>query len=286
MLAIHSAAQARSAGIVDARQRLQGDGLARLVRERAAEIMPVAAHGERGRPDRPAEVEGEDLRARDSAGTAAPSAPAARSCRRRSDRPPAYGRRRRHGGRSGTGSSLPSGQRTAAAPSRCSSRSGPAQTAENGHHVGEVEGRDRRLADVGVDMARAALPSQASTALTRLAHAGEVAALDDLLDQAQPLVRDARIVVPDRDRGGDIGLRRRDRSRAPAAPASASSALLAASVSSSDRRLVGHHLLEDRHDRLALGEPLPADAGSAAWSRRSCRGRSPASTSDRGRRAD
>src|SRR5215468_537780 len=27
------------------------------------------------------------------------------------------------------------------------------------------------------------------------------------------------------------------------------------------RGLVGHHLLEDRHDRLALGEPLAADTG-------------------------
>jgi len=28
-----------------------------------------------------------------------------------------------------------------------------------------------------------------------------------------------------------------------------------------DRRLVGHHLLQDRHDRLALGEPLATDLG-------------------------
>ena len=32
-------------------------------------------------------------------------------------------------------------------------------------------------------------------------------------------------------------------------------------MSSSAERLVGHHLLEDRHDRLALGKPLAADAG-------------------------
>ena len=130
--ATHSAAQARSPASSIARQRLQGDRLADVVGERAAEIVPVAAHGERGGADRAAEVEGEDLRAGDSGGTAAPSAPAARSCRRRSGRRSACGRHRRHGARSGTASSLRSARRRAAAPSRCSSRSGPAQTAESG----------------------------------------------------------------------------------------------------------------------------------------------------------
>jgi hypothetical protein len=40
----------------------------------------------------------------------------------------------------------------------------------------------------------------------RLAHAGEVAALDRLLDEPQPLAGDPEILVPDRDRGTDIGL--------------------------------------------------------------------------------
>ena len=48
-------------GIIDSGQRLERDGLGRIVRQRAAEIMPVATHGERGRTDRAAEVEGEDL---------------------------------------------------------------------------------------------------------------------------------------------------------------------------------------------------------------------------------
>ena len=43
--------------------------------------------------------------------------------------------------------------------------------------------------------------------------------------------------------------------------ASASIALLWASVSSKRRGFVGHHLLQDRGDRLALGEPLPPDFG-------------------------
>ena len=113
-------------------QRLQSQRLARLAGERAAEVMPVAAHGERGRTDRAAEVEGEDLRARDSAETAAPSAPAARTCRRRSARPPACGRRRRRAARAGTASRLRSAAKRSGGPSRCSLRSGPAQTAESG----------------------------------------------------------------------------------------------------------------------------------------------------------
>jgi len=73
------------AGIVDAGKRLQGNGLGDIVGERAAKIVPVATHGERGRADRTAEVEGEDLGARVAAKLQAPSAPAARSCRRQSD---------------------------------------------------------------------------------------------------------------------------------------------------------------------------------------------------------
>ena len=41
--------------------------------------------------------------------------------------------------------------------------------------------------------------------------------------------------------------------------ASASIALLWASVSSKRRGFVGHHLLQDRGDRFALGKPLPPD---------------------------
>jgi hypothetical protein len=66
---IQSAAQARSA-CRDAGERLQRDGVGAFG-QAAAEIVPVAAHGERGGADRAAEVEGEDLRRR-SAGTARP----------------------------------------------------------------------------------------------------------------------------------------------------------------------------------------------------------------------
>ena len=39
-----------------------------------------------------------------------------------------------------------------------------------------------------------------------LYHAGEVAPLDQFLDETQPFVGDTRIFVPDRDGRGDIGL--------------------------------------------------------------------------------
>src|SRR3546814_2601559 len=47
--------------LVDAGERLQGDRRGCTVCEFAAEVVPIATHGERRRADRPAEVEGEDL---------------------------------------------------------------------------------------------------------------------------------------------------------------------------------------------------------------------------------
>ena len=73
------------------------------------------------------------------------------------------------------------------------------------HHVGEVERRDRRLADIGVDVA-GETAEPCLDRIHRLAHAGEVAALDGLLDQALAFLRDARIGIPDGDGGRDIGL--------------------------------------------------------------------------------
>src|SRR5258708_17796090 len=56
------------------------------------------------------------------------------------------------------------------------------------HHMGEIEGRDRRLTDVCIDM-----PWQASEpgfdGVDGLAHASEVAALDALLPHSQSLLR-------------------------------------------------------------------------------------------------
>ena len=127
------------------------------------------------------------------------------------------------------------------------------------HHVGEVEGRDRRLADIGVDVAgQAAEPGL--DGVHALGDAGEVAALDDLLDQPQLLVGDAGVFVPDRDGRGHIGLA--DQVGAELLERRVGIHRLVVGVGIEQRRgLVGHHLLEDRDDRLALGEPLAADAG-------------------------
>ena len=119
-------------GIVDQASGWSATEFDRVVGQRAAEIMPVAAHGERGGADRAAEVEGKDLDSADSGGTAAPSAPAAPTCRRRSDPPPAYGRHRRRGAKSGTASHPRSCRRTAAARRDARLASGPAQTADSG----------------------------------------------------------------------------------------------------------------------------------------------------------
>jgi hypothetical protein len=71
--------------------------------------------------------------------------------------------------------------------------------------MGEIQGRDRRLADVGVDVARQTAEPGLDR-IHRLAHAGEVASLDGLFDQAQTIVGNARVLVPDRHGRGDISL--------------------------------------------------------------------------------
>jgi hypothetical protein len=89
---------------------------------------------------------------------------------------------------------------------------------------------------------------------------GEVAALDDLLDEAQLFGCQCWILVPDGNGGGDIGLT--DMVRAKLLQCRIGIGGLVRRVAVEQRRgLVGHHLLEDRGDRLALGEPLPPDLG-------------------------
>ena len=88
----------------------------------------------------------------------------------------------------------------------------------------------------------------------------KVAALDDLLDQPQLLGRQRRILVPDGDSGGDIGLA--DKVRSELLQSGIGIGGLVRGIAVEQRRgLVGHHLLEDACDRLALGEPLPPDLG-------------------------
>ena len=125
--------------------------------------------------------------------------------------------------------------------------------------MGEIEGRDRRLADIGVDMAGQAAEPRLDR-VDRLAHAGEVAALHRLLDQAQAIVGEVGVLVPDRHRRGDIGLAHQIRTQLLQRRVGVERLVGGVAVHQ-HRRFVGHHLLQDRHDRLALGEPLATDAG-------------------------
>ena len=176
------------AGIVDPGERLQRDRFGDLVGERAAEIVPVAAHCQRRRADAAAEIEREDLRALVAAEL--------------------QGHQRQQHALAGTGRADHQGMADIADMKRKAERGrtlGPREEERRRvemlvlfragpdrrerHHVREVEGRDRRLADIGIDMAgQAAEPG--FERVDGLAHAGEVATLDGLLDEAQPLVGD------------------------------------------------------------------------------------------------
>src|SRR3546814_8764792 len=74
------------------------------------------------------------------------------------------------------------------------------------HHMREVQGRDRRLADIGINVPRQAA-EPGLDGVDALDHAGEVAALDHLFDEPQALIGDARVIVPDGHGCGDIGRR-------------------------------------------------------------------------------
>jgi hypothetical protein len=64
------------------------------------------------------------------------------------------------------------------------------------NHVRQIQSRDWRLTDVGVNMTRdAAKPGL--DRIDRLDHASEIAPLDDLFDEAELLVGGGRIVIPD-----------------------------------------------------------------------------------------
>src|SRR3546814_14324589 len=72
-----------------------------------------------------------------------------------------------------------------------------------GYEVGEIERRNGRLADIGIDMAGEA-PKPGLDPVHALDGAGEVAALDDLLGEPQLFGRDGGILVPDGERRGHI----------------------------------------------------------------------------------
>jgi hypothetical protein len=71
--------------------------------------------------------------------------------------------------------------------------------------------------------------------------------LHGFLDEAQPVVGDAGVVIPDRDGRGDIGLA--NEIGAELLKGDVGVKRLDGGVGvHQDRRFVGHHLFQDRHD--------------------------------------
>ena len=244
--------------IVDPRQRLQRDGMLRPGRQAAAEIVPVAAHGDRRGADRAAEIEGEDLVVAVAAELHRHQrqqhrfAGAGRADDQRvadvADMQAEPERRRAFG--------LAEQQRRRL-EMLIPCRPGPDRRERD--HVRQIQRRDRRLADVGVGMAG----DGAEPGLERIhpfRHAGEVAALDHLLHEAELLGGETGVLVPDGDGRGDIGLA--DIVGAQLLQRHVRVGRLVGGVGiDQGRGLVGHHLLDDGGDGLALGEPLPPDLG-------------------------
>ncbi len=240
--------------IVQASERLERDQ--RVVGQASAEVVPVAAHGQRRGADRSAEVEGEHLRAGKSvllalmalqfrryAGAGRPDDERVADVAHVQGKPE---RCRRLG---------LAGEQRRAAEMVVPFRARPDRRQRD--HVGEVEGRDRRLADVGVGVA--GQRSQPGLhGVDRLGHAGEVAALNGLLDQPELGAGRGGVLVPDRHRRRDKGLA--DHVRAQVLQGGVRVERLVVRVGIQERGgLVGHHLLQDGGDGLALGEPLTAD---------------------------
>ena len=93
-----------------------------------------------------------------------------------------------------------------------------------------------------------------------LGHGIEVATLNDLLDQSQLFVGDARSGIPDRDTGRDIG--HAGGIGAEFLQGQVGIGRLVGSIGvHQSRRLVGHHFFENRGDGFAFGKPLAADPG-------------------------
>ncbi len=72
-------------------------------------------------------------------------------------------------------------------------------------HMGQVQGRDWRLADVGVGVARQR-PQPGVDRIDAFHHAGEVAALQGLLHLPKARIGHRWVGIPDADRRGDIGV--------------------------------------------------------------------------------
>ncbi len=243
---------------MNAGQRLQRDGVLVRVGQFSAEVMPVAAHGERSGADRAAEVEGEDLAARV---------------------PPELKRhQRQQHGFSGAGRADDEGVTDIPDMQRKPERGGafgpgveqwsvaemlilfrPRPDRRERDHMGEIQCADGRLADIGIGMS-GQTSEPGIDRIDRLEHDVEIARLDDLLDQPQLLVGPADILVPDRDRGGDIGHAGHIRAEFLQGHVRVSRLVRGIGIDQHGL-LVGHHLFEDRGDALAFGKPLTAYSG-------------------------
>src|SRR6516162_10822044 len=108
----------------------------------------------------------------------------------------------------------------------------------------QIKRRDGRLTYIGVDMPRqAAKPG--FDRVDGLRHAGEVTALDCLLDEPELLVGNASILIPNRDCGGDVDLP--DDVRTKLLECGIGIERLVGGVAIDEYRgLVGHNLLQDR----------------------------------------
>ena len=127
------------------------------------------------------------------------------------------------------------------------------------HHVGQVDAVHQRPADVGV-----AVPRQGAEpgvdGIEGLEDGHEAAAVDDPLDRPHLLLDPSRILVPHRHCGGQIAIG--DVVRTELLKSCIGVQGLVGCVAVLQRRfLAGHDLLDDRGDRLALGEPLAPEAG-------------------------
>lgn len=123
--------------------------------------------------------------------------------------------------------------------------------------MSQIKRRNRRLADIGVDVSGQA----AESGLDRIdgfRHAGEIGALDHLFDQTQLFVGGARIDIPDRNGSSDKGFSDLIRAQFLKGRISIDRLIVRIGIKKS-RRLVGHHLFQYRRDRLALGKPLTPD---------------------------
>ena len=118
--------------IIECRERLQRDRLERVLGKRAAEVVPVATHGKGRGPDRAAEIEGEHL---------GPGIAAELQRHQRQQHALAGAGRSDHEGMPDVtdmqgeperGRAFGPGKEEQGGAPRCSSRSGPAHTAESG----------------------------------------------------------------------------------------------------------------------------------------------------------